>query len=85
MFRRIGQINSFNEIPWGKKVMIMGSVCHNDWCYGMPGAFRKNERGYYFENDFGMKTYFKKEDFIGVNLMEAYAHRPEDATEGRKS
>jgi hypothetical protein len=84
MYRVIGKINSFENIPWGKPIIITGSIDGNRaWFQRMPGVFKKDNDNFRFVDDFGMSTCFEKNDFLSLNLLEKqigagnYAHKPE--------
>ena len=81
MYRKIGEIDSFGEIPWGKEIIVTGSIENGDWVQRMKGVFEQNSNDYRFKNEFGMFTRFSPGDFISLNVLEevSAAHRPEDA------
>lgn len=71
MYRRIGEIRTFKDIPWDKPIIVTGGIgwC-GAWCQRMPGIFRKDNDDFRFVNDFGMSTRFNKNDFISLNILE---------------
>ena len=81
MYRKIGEIDSFGEIPWGKEIIVTGSIGNGDWVQRMKGVFEQNSNDYRFKNEFGMSTRFSPGDFISLNVLEevSAARRPEDA------
>lgn len=78
MYKKIGEINGFSEIPWGKEIIITGSV-GNGWYWNAKGRFTKNENGCRFQDDCGVCTQFIPSDFISLNVLEKanVARKPE--------
>lgn len=72
MYRRIGEIHGFNEIPWGKEIIITGSIGNGSWVQRMKGVFKKSKNDYRFENEFGMNTCFAPSELISLNILEKY-------------
>ena len=79
MYRKIGEINNFSDIPWGKEIIITGSTGNESWVSRMKGVFKKDSNGYRFENEFGMSTHFEPSSFISLNVLEkvSAARKPE--------
>lgn len=70
MYEIIGKINSFEDIPWGKPVIITGSINGNrSWFHRMPGKFRKDNNDFRFIDDFGMITRFERNASVSLNLL----------------
>lgn len=78
MYRKIGEINGFDEIPWGKEIIITGSV-GNGWYWLAKGTFEKNDTGFRFRDECGVCTQFAPGDFISLNVLEkvSAARKPE--------
>lgn len=78
MYRKIGEINSFSEIPWGREIIITGSV-GNGWYWKAKGRFSRNENGGRFQDECGACTQFAPGDFISLNVLEkvSVARKPE--------
>lgn len=83
MYRKVGEINGFGEIPWGKEITITGGVGRG-WFWRMKGVFRKGNGDFRFVDDFGMSTRFGRDDLVSLNLLEKqdgagdnYARKPE--------
>ena len=70
MYRIIGEIIHFNEIPWGKEVIVSGSIGRNHWFWHMKGVFKSQSGNCRFENEFGMSTHLSPDDFISLNVLE---------------
>ena len=82
MYRKIGEINGFSEIPWDESVIISGSIGGNrSWVQRMPGVFRKDNNDFRFVDDFGMSTRFGRSDSTSLNLLEKY--KPEGESNGQ--
>ena len=79
MYRKIGEINGFSEIPWGKEIIVTGSIGSGNWVQRMKGVFEQNSSDYRFKNEFGMSTHLSPNDFISLNVLEevSYARKPE--------
>ncbi|TQI66249.1 hypothetical protein [Clostridium sp. KNHs216] len=82
MYKKVGEINRFSEIPWGKEIIITGSV-GNGWYWLSKGKFVRGDNGLHFRDDCGVYSQFAPNDFISLNVLEkaSYARKPEQ--EGR--
>lgn len=80
MYKKIGKIENFEDIPWGKEIIITGSVDGNRaWLYRMRGTFKKDDCNYRFVNEFGMPTHFNKQDKFSLNILQhEQANRAEE-------
>lgn len=78
MYLKIGEINSFEEIPWGEEIIITGS-CGNGWYWHAKGRFSRNADGCRFQDDCDVCTSFNSGDFISLNVLEKVnvARKPE--------
>ena len=76
MYIKIGGINNFSEIPWGKEIIITGSTGNDSWVQRMKGVFKKDSNGYRFENEFGMSTHFEPSSFVSLNVLEKVTATP---------
>jgi len=73
MYRKIGEINGFSEIPWGKEIIITGSV-GNGWYWQAKGNFIKGESSCRFKDECGVFTQFIPGDFISLNVLEEVSY-----------
>lgn len=78
MYRKIGEISAFSEIPWGKEIIITGSVGRG-WYWHAQGRFSRNENGCRFQDECGVCTQFAPSNFISLNVLEKVSavHKPE--------
>ena len=72
MYKKIGNIDGFNDIPWDKPIIITGSI-GRAWSHRMPGVFKKDNNDFRFVNEFGMSTRFNNNDLISLNILEESA------------
>ena len=81
MYRKIGEITRFSEIPWGKEIIVSCYIGKSDWVWAMKGVFEQNSNGYRFKNELGMSIRFSPDDFISLNVLEkvSAARCPENA------
>lgn len=71
MYKKIGNIDSLNEIPWDKPVIITGEIDRNHaWFYRMAGMFKRDNECLRFVDDFGMSTRFNNNDSISLSILE---------------
>jgi hypothetical protein len=72
MYKAIGKIDSFDEIPWDEPVIIAGSIGKHSrsWFWKMPGVFRKGNDDFRFLDDCGIATRFERNDSISLSLLE---------------
>ena len=84
MYRKIGKINSFDEIPWGKEIIVSGSIGKRDWMQRMKGVFEQSGNDYRFKNEFDMFTRLSPDDFISLSVLKEVnaAHKPEAGEKG---
>ena len=71
MYKLVGSINSFKDIPFDKQVIISGSIDGTQsWFHRVPGIFRKDNDDYRFVDDHGMASRFRKETPLSLNVLE---------------
>ena len=71
MYKLVGVIRNFNDIPFDKQIIIAGSINGNElWFHRMPGTFKKDNDDYRFVNVHGMPTRFSKETPISLSILE---------------
>ena len=69
-YRKTGSIDSFNEIPWDKPVIVSGGIGNNAWMWRMPGTFERNDGEPRFRDEYGMSKYVDKNTRISLNVLE---------------
>lgn len=69
-YKKIGTIDSFEEIPWGKPVIVSGSIGRDAWMWQMPGVFEINDEKSMFVNEHNMAKDFDKKTRISLNVLE---------------
>ena len=71
MYKRVGVITTFGEIPWGKHITVTGSIGGNrSWSCRMPGIFLRDNGNFRFMNDYGTATCFSEGDDILMSVLE---------------
>ena len=70
-YKKIGTIDSFDEIPWDKLVVVTGGIGRDAWLWRVPGVFEKNNGKPRFRDRNGMNIYFSENVRIGLNVFEA--------------
>lgn len=71
MYKVIGKIDGWDDIPWDAPIIVTGSIGGSDtWMLRMPGVFKNDNGSSRFLNDFGMPTHFKKGDLLALNILE---------------
>ena len=69
-YKKIGTIDSFDEIPWGKPVIVSGGIGRDMWVWHMPGVFERNNGMARFVNKCGMARHIDEKTFIALNVLE---------------
>ena len=71
MYKLVGIIRKFDDIPFDKQIIIAGSINGQEaWFHYMPGTFKKDNDDYRFVNVHGMPTRFGKETPIALSVLE---------------
>lgn len=71
MYKIIGKIDCWDDIPWGAPIVVSGSIGGSDtWMHRMPGVFMNNNDTPRFIDDFGVQTCLKKGDLLALNILE---------------
>ena len=69
-YKMIGTIDSFEEIPWGKPVIVSGGIGQDAWMWRMPGVFEINNEKARFVNEHNIAKDFDKKTRISLNVLE---------------
>lgn len=69
-YNKVGTIDSFDEIPWGKPVIVSGGIGKDAWMWHMPGVFEINNGKARFVNECGMAKYLDEKTLISLNVLE---------------
>ena len=71
IYKKVGNIDSLQDIPWDKKIIITGSIGGSRaWFQRMEGTFKNDNNNFRFVNIYGTATCFSKDDFISLNILE---------------
>ena len=72
MYRKIGKIESCQDIPWDKEIIISGSIGKNTWLWRMSGIFKacSDNRLARFIDEHGVVTPFNEKDFLSLSILE---------------
>ena len=69
-YEKVGEIAAFESIPWGKHVIVTGSIGGSRaWFHRLPGVFLNDNNNIRFISDYGTVTCFSKGDPISINLL----------------
>lgn len=86
MYKKVGTIDHFEEIPFDRQVIISGGITRTDWVWRMPGIFRKDNDDFRFVNEFEMSTRFNRDVSISLNVLEKeQSWNTTDGTENQPS
>ena len=77
MYKVVGKIDRWNDIPWDVPTIVSGSSGGNSaWFWRMPGVFRKDNGRCWFIDDFGCSSTLEKDGLIALNVLERLPPRP---------
>lgn len=78
MYKVVGKIDSFKDIPWNKPIIVTGGIDGSRaWFQRMTGIFRKDNDKFRFVDDFGISTCFGENDSMALTVLEASNKRKE--------
>ena len=69
-YRKVGSIETFGDIPWGKVVIVTGSIGRRSWKWRMPGVFEKINGEARFNNEYGMSEVIDEGERISLSILE---------------
>lgn len=71
MYKVVGEIKNFNDIPFDRHVIISGAIDGTQsWFHRIPGTFKKDNDDYRFVDDYGMASRFRKDTPISLSVLE---------------
>lgn len=71
MYKKVGVITAFEDIPWGTHIIVTGSIGGSkSWCQRLPGTFLRDNDNYRFISDYGTATCFSEDDDILMSMLE---------------
>ena len=70
-YRKVGSIETFGDIPWGKVVIVSGLIGRGSWKWRMAGVFKKVNGEARFYNEHGMSEVIDEGERISLNVLEA--------------
>ena len=69
-YKKVGSIETFGDIPWGKVVIVSGLIGRGSWKWRMPGVFEKVNGEARFYNEHGMSDVIDEGERISLNILE---------------
>ena len=69
-YKKVGSIETFREIPWGKPIIVTGLIGRDSWKWRMPGVFEKINGEARFYNEHGMSEVIDEGERISLNILE---------------
>lgn len=69
-YKKVGSIETFREIPWGKPIIITGLIGRGSWKWRMPGVFEKINGEPRFYNEHGISEIIDESERISLNILE---------------
>lgn len=69
-YKKVGSIDTFGEIPWGKPIIVTGTTRRGSWKWRMPGVFEKINGEPRFRNECGMSEIIDESYRISLDILE---------------